>query len=117
MRMRRIVHLSDLHFGRVDDRLPRALLDAVGAASPDLVVISGDMTQRARVEEFEAARAFLAELPQPQLVVPGNHDIPLYDVFRRTLRPLNRFRRYISSDIEPGYFDGEIAVAGISTAR
>ena len=115
--MRTIVHLSDLHFGRVDPRIPPALLAAVTAAQPDLVVVSGDFTQRARVQEFKEAARFVASLPQPRLLVPGNHDVPLYDLMRRWLAPLGRYRRYITQDLAPFYADTEIAVLGINTAR
>jgi 3',5'-cyclic AMP phosphodiesterase CpdA len=115
--MRTLVHLSDLHFGRVDPRILPALLAAVAAAEPDLVVISGDFTQRARVRDFKDAACFLAKLPLPQLLVPGNHDVPLYDLMRRWLAPLGRYRRYITDDLAPFYADEEIAVLGINTAR
>jgi 3',5'-cyclic AMP phosphodiesterase CpdA len=114
---RTIVHLSDLHFGRVDGAIPPALLRAVAELAPDLVVVSGDLTQRARIKEFKAAADFLAALPAPSLVVPGNHDVPLYNLVRRWLSPLDRFRRYITSDLTPFYEDSEIAVLGVNTAR
>ena len=79
--------------------------------------MSGDLTQRARSEQFEAARAFLNRLPEPQIIVPGNHDVPLYDVITRFTRPLARYRRYITDDLEPWFIDDEIAVVGINTAR
>ena len=115
--MRTIVHLSDLHFGRVDAALLDPLVDAVITARPDLVAVSGDLTQRARNVQFREARAFLDRLPTPQIVVPGNHDIPLYDVLRRFAAPLRRFRRHISGDLAPFYRDDMMAVIGINTAR
>lgn len=115
--MRTLVHLSDLHFGRVDATLVEPLLDAVAAIGPDLVVVSGDLTQRAKVHEFEQARTFLDRLPAPRIVVPGNHDVPLYRIWERFLSPLGKYRRYIESDLEPSFVDGEIAVLGINTAR
>ena len=115
--MRTLVHLSDLHFGRVDPQVLSPLLVAVTAARPDLVVVSGDFTQRARGREFRDAARFLAQLPQPQLLVPGNHDVPLYNVMRRWLTPLHRYRRYITDDLAPFYADAELAVLGINTAR
>lgn len=115
--MRTIVHLSDIHFGTVDPLTVEPLIQAVHEVAPDLVVISGDLTQRARASQFRDARDFLARLPSPQVVVPGNHDIPLYDVFSRFLRPLDNYRRYISDDLEPTYVDEEILVLGINTAR
>ena len=115
--MRTIVHLSDLHFGRVDQALIVPLKLLVHQLAPDVVVVSGDLTQRARGEEFLAARAFLDSLPKPRLVVPGNHDIPLYNVAGRFFSPLVRYRRYITADLAPEYVDDEIAVLGINTAR
>ena len=111
--MRTIIHLSDLHFGRV----AQPLLDFVHAARPDLVVVSGDLTQRARPVEFLAARAFLDQLPGPLQVVPGNHDIPLYNLAVRFTRPLQKYRRYVCPDLSPFFLDAEIAVAGLNTAR
>jgi 3',5'-cyclic AMP phosphodiesterase CpdA len=115
--MRTIVHLSDLHFGRVDPALLAPLHAAVHALHPDVVVVSGDLTQRARRAQFEAARDFLQQLPAPRIVVPGNHDVPLYDVARRFLAPLARFRRYIEPDPAPWFADEGIAVLGINSAR
>ena len=115
--MRTIVHLSDLHFGRVDDALLAPLRELVERIGPDVVVVSGDLTQRAKSEEFEQARAYLDTLPGPQIIVPGNHDISLYNVFRRFVQPLKRYKRYISDDLEPSFVDSEIAVIGVNTAR
>ena len=115
--MRTIAHLSDLHFGRLDHATLPALIAAVDAAKPDVVVVSGDLTQRARRQEFEDARKFLGDLPSPQIVMPGNHDVPLYNVVARALRPLARYHQYISDDREPFYGDDEIAVLGVNTAR
>jgi 3',5'-cyclic AMP phosphodiesterase CpdA len=115
--MRTIVHLSDLHFGRVDQQLLTPLRELVERLAPDVVVVSGDLTQRARSDEFQAARAFLDSLPGPQIVVPGNHDVPLYNVFSRFLMPLVKYRRHITNELDPMYRDDEIAVLGINTAR
>ena len=115
--MRVLVHLSDLHFGRLDEAVLPALRAAVVAAAPNLVAISGDFTQRARRSEFEAARAFIDTLPTPRLVVPGNHDVPLWNVANRFLMPLARYRRFIARDLEPEYVDEEMVVAGVNTAR
>lgn len=115
--MRTLVHLSDLHFGRVDASLLAPLRAAVESAKPDLLVVSGDLTQRARRAQFAQAAAFLDTLPRPQLVVPGNHDVPFYDVARRFLAPLKRFRRSIEADEFPYYEDAEIAAVGLNTAR
>ena len=115
--MRIIVHLSDLHFGRIDVTILAALAAALAQARPDLLVVSGDLTQRARVGEFQDARRFLDELPYPRLVVPGNHDIPLYNLLARWLDPFGRFRQYIDPALEPLFADAEMAVAGVTTVR
>jgi len=115
--MRTLIHLSDLHFGRVDPRIVTPLLDFIRATSPDLVAISGDLTQRARTPEFQSARRFLDAISFPQIVVPGNHDVPLYNLFSRFLRKLNRYQCFINADLEPFYRDSEIAVSGVNTVR
>ena len=115
--MRAIVHLSDIHFGRVHQQVIAPMVEAIRQIAPDLVAVSGDLTQRARVHQFRDARAFLDRLPMPQIVVPGNHDIPLHNVAARFLQPLRLFRRYITDDLRPFYGDGEIAVLGVNTAR
>lgn len=115
--MRTLVHLSDLHFGCVDAALLAPLRAHIEHIMPDMVVVSGDLTQRAKAAEFEAARAYLDSLPGPQIVVPGNHDISLYNVFRRFVQPLKRYKRYITDDLDPIHVDDEIAVLGINTAR
>ena len=115
--MRTLAHLSDPHFGRLERATVQALIATVTAARPDIVVVSGDLTQRAKKREFQEAREFLESLPSPQIVVPGNHDVPLYNVFARTLMPLRNYQRYISKDLEPFYSDDEIAIVGINTAR
>jgi predicted MPP superfamily phosphohydrolase len=115
--VRIVAHLSDLHFGRVDTAVLEPLRRRLIELSPDVVVISGDLTQRARAQQFREARAYLDTLPKPQVVVPGNHDVPLYNVLARFLRPLAGYRRIISDDLEPSFVDEEIAVLGINTAR
>lgn len=116
-RVRTIVHLSDLHFGRIDPALIEPCLAVVHSVRPDLTVISGDLTQRARASQFRQAGEFLQRLPGPRIVVPGNHDVPLHNVFARFLLPFAGYRRYISNDLEPLYQDDELAVVSINTAR
>jgi 3',5'-cyclic AMP phosphodiesterase CpdA len=118
--MARIVHLSDLHFGAHDERLVEAVQQEVDQLKPDLVVISGDFTQRARTEQFREACAFLETLRDrghEVLGVPGNHDVPLYDVLRRFLSPLARYRRFIDETLCPFVELPGVAVLGINTAR
>lgn len=115
--MRTIAHISDLHFGREDARVVEAVLEDLAEGRPHLVVVSGDLTQRARRREFLAARAFLDRLPAPVLVVPGNHDIPLFDLPRRFFRPLERYRRMVTDELLPLFHEEEMAVLGVNTAR
>jgi 3',5'-cyclic AMP phosphodiesterase CpdA len=114
--MRTVVHLSDLHFGRVDDAILSPLINTVHEIGPDVVVVSGDLTQRARTHELKAARRFLDALPSPQIVVPGNHDVPFHDL-TRLFSPLSRYRRYVHVDPEPFFLDDELAIVGLNTAR
>ncbi len=115
--MRTLVHLSDLHFGRADRVIADALLQHIRVTRPDLVAVSGDFTQRARRWQFRQARAFLDALLPPHVVVPGNHDVPLYNVAARFLDPLGGYRRFISRDLAPRYVDGEVLVLGANTTR
>jgi 3',5'-cyclic AMP phosphodiesterase CpdA len=115
--MRTIVHLSDVHFGRVDPAIVPPLVETIRALVPDLIAVSGDLTQRARRAQFRAARAFLEQLPSPQLVVPGNHDVPLFNLPARFLDPFGGYRRYISRDLEPVFEDDEMIAVGLNSAR
>jgi 3',5'-cyclic AMP phosphodiesterase CpdA len=116
----RIAHLSDVHFGANDPKIVRATEAWLQEQQPDLVIVSGDFTQRARVAQFEEAAAWLNRLRAAGhkiLAVPGNHDVPLYDVVRRFAAPLHRYRKYISSDLCPWFESESVAVLGINTAR
>ena len=118
--MAKLLHLSDLHFGAHDPVLVDAVEQRIDAEKPDLIVISGDFTQRARIEQFEEACAFLGRIRDKGhevLAVPGNHDVPLYDVLRRFLSPLTRYKRYIDETLCPFIEIGGVAVLGINTAR
>lgn len=118
--MTRLIHLSDLHFGAHDPELVDAVERKVDEVDPDLVVISGDFTQRARTEQFQEACRFLQRLRDSGhdvLAVPGNHDVPLYDVLRRFLSPLTRYTRYIDDTLCPMMEIPGAVVLGINTAR
>jgi 3',5'-cyclic AMP phosphodiesterase CpdA len=118
--MPRLVHLSDLHFGAHDECLVESVESRIDELKPDLVVISGDFTQRAKTEQFREACQFLERLQHSGhevLGVPGNHDVPLYDVLRRFLSPLARYRRFIDENLCPFVELPGIAVLGINTAR
>ena len=118
--MARLIHLSDLHFGAHDPELVEAVESRVKESQPDLVVVSGDLTQRARTEQFQEACRFLERLRESGydvLAVPGNHDVPLYDVLRRFLSPLTRYMRYIDDTLCPLQEIPGVTVLGINTAR
>jgi len=117
--MRTLAHCSDLHFGRHDPAIASALLESLNVSRPHLVIISGDLTQRARGSQFLSARRFLDQIQAPKLVVPGNHDIPLFNIVGRLLAPFSNFKRYISQSVEHQQFfsDDEIAVLGLNTVR
>lgn len=107
----RIAHLSDTHFGTEVAPVRDALLEELRADAPDLLVVTGDITQRARRAQFARARSFLEALgPVPRVCLPGNHDLPLFDLFTRFTRPYARFRRYISPGLEPEYVDDRVAL-------
>jgi 3',5'-cyclic AMP phosphodiesterase CpdA len=103
--------------GRLDPQVLSRLIEAIGAAGSDLVVVSGDFTQRATEGQFRSARAFLDAIDPPTLCIPGNHDVPLWNVAARFLTPLTRYRRHISRDLSPEFHDEEMIVIGMNTAR
>lgn len=94
--MRRISHISDLHFGSTDSAVVDALLRDLNDDAPDLIVVSGDFTMAARNREFKEARDFLARLGGQWIAVPGNHDIPPYQLLQRLVVPFGRYRRFVA---------------------
>jgi 3',5'-cyclic AMP phosphodiesterase CpdA len=118
--MARIAHLSDVHFGCHDPKVVDGANAWLQEQQPDLIIISGDFTQRARIEQFRQASTWLNRLRSagwPVLAVPGNHDVPLYDLVTRFAAPLHRYKKYISNDLCPWFENDEVAVLGINTAR
>lgn len=103
--------------GRIDEQVIAPLVTTVRNTGPDLVVISGDFTQRATIAEFRKARAFLDAIENRTLCIPGNHDVPLWNIAARFLAPLDRYKRYITSNLAPEYEDEEVIVLGVNTAR
>ena len=101
--MSKILHISDLHFGApYVEEAGEALQRIVPTLDPDAIVVSGDLSQRAKGSEFEEARRFLDRLPQvPMLVIPGNHDVPLYRVAERFLSPHKNYCEVITPDLKP----------------
>lgn len=112
-----IAHISDLHFGRVNWAIVPELLAELETLKPYLIIISGDMVQRPSHRQFREARAFLEALVSPYLVVPGNHDIPVYNLVKRFARPFHRYQHYICQQLDPHYIDDSLVIVGINTAR
>ncbi|EPX86812.1 metallophosphoesterase family protein [Salipiger mucosus] len=115
--MKRVAHVSDLHFGRTDHALRHALIEAVNAAKPDLVAVTGDFTQRARRRQYSAARAFLERIEAPWMAVPGNHDISLDNLWQRFFRPWRRYREFICDDLCPVHVQDGLVVVGLNTVN
>lgn len=115
--MRTILHISDLHFGRTDPTRVSAIHRFVMERRPDVIAVSGDLTQRARKREFAAAREFINSLPAPHVVIPGNHDVPLHNVFTRLLAPFAKYHEHFHEDLEPEYVDDELLICGLNSAR
>ena len=112
-----LLHVSDPHFGTEQPTVVNALTDLARQQRPHLVVLSGDITQRARPAQFHAARAFTDRLGAPVLAVPGNHDIPLFDVWARWRHPYARYTAAFGTDLEPVHRSPEMLVVGVNTTR
>ncbi len=113
-----ILHLSDPHFGTERAAVAEALVKLVHAQSPQLAILSGDITQRARTQEFQAARTFMARLNIPSLLaIPGNHDIPLFNLAARLFWPYARYTHAFGSELEPVYETPELLAIGVNTTR
>lgn len=115
--MRRVVHISDLHFGNNDSSLLTPLSEVIQSLDPHVLVISGDLVEHATTQEFKDARAFIDQLPKPQIIVPGNHDLAFYNFFRRSLVGLATYRQLITANTSPEYHDEEIVILGANTSR
>jgi 3',5'-cyclic AMP phosphodiesterase CpdA len=93
------------------------VLRLIEARQPEVVVLSGDLTQRAKPEQFRQARAFVDRMPVPVVVVPGNHDVPLYRVWERVFSPYGAYRRHFADELEPVYQGESLAIVGLNTAH
>lgn len=115
--MRQLLHISDIHYG--PHHLPEVaegVLALIEEKSPDMVVVSGDLTHRAKPSQFRQARQFVDRISVPTLVVPGNHDVPMYRFWERILSPYGAYRQHFASDLEPEYEDDAMVVLGLNTA-
>ena len=116
--MRRLLHISDVHFGPPHlHELSASIVDLVEARRPDLVVVSGDLTQRAKPTQFQDARRFVDSFPVPSITVPGNHDVPLFRFWERLFVPFGAYRSNFAENLEPIFEDDEMLVVGINTAH
>lgn len=116
--MTRIVQISDTHFGTEVPEVVEALLALTQAHPPDLLVLSGDITQRARPREFAAARAFVGRIDPPHLLaLPGNHDIPLFNLVLRVFAPYAHYTESFGDDLEPSFESDDLLVLGVNTTR
>lgn len=113
--MTKLVHLSDLHFGKDRPDLLGPLVDYVNDLNADLIAISGDLTQRAREEQFREAHDFITRIEAPVLTVPGNHDVSLHRPFRRFFMPWRYYKRWISKDLTPTFENEHMVVVGINS--
>jgi len=112
-----LLQISDTHFGTEQPPVLEALVALAAQQRPDLVVLSGDITQRARPTQFRAAKAFVDRLGAPVLVVPGNHDIALFDLWSRLTRPYARYARAFGANLEPVHASPDLLVIGVNTTR
>lgn len=115
--MRRLAHISDLHFGCTDPVVVEGLVAELNDDRPDLIIASGDFTMAGRRTEYAEAQTFLCRLPRPWIGVPGNHDISPYHLMQRFVRPFSRYRRFVAAETEPVFQDGEIGVVCLNTVR
>ena len=116
--MARIVHFSDVHFGVEHVEACAAALVWARESRPDLVLVTGDVTQKGYRREFAAAAAWLAQMPEPVFVVPGNHDTPYWDPFARLFAPWRRYERMIGHPAVDHEFETrDLKVRGVNTAR
>ncbi|WP_299880362.1 metallophosphoesterase [uncultured Cocleimonas sp.] len=115
--MNTFIHISDLHYGREIANLEDKLVKQLDNLKPDLIIISGDITQRATKQEFIKAKAFLNRLKFPYILIPGNHDLPVFRVLERFFNPWKNWCKYISTELEPLIEGDGYTAVGINTAR
>ncbi|MFP4383254.1 MAG: metallophosphoesterase family protein [Spirochaetia bacterium] len=115
--MIKAAHVSDLHFSKVYPEAERALQKELTAGNYRLIIISGDITQRAFAGQFRRAAHFIRDLHMPVLVIPGNHDITNINLIRRIINPFKYYKRYISEDLDQVYEDDDILAVGINSAK
>ncbi len=113
----KIVHISDLHFGMHHEHIATAFLEDLAILKPEIIIISGDLTHRARDEQYVALEKFLSQIKSPIITVPGNHDIPFYNAVARTFYPFSSYRNYRSPQLEPTMYNELISIFGANTVN
>lgn len=115
--MTRVLQMSDPHFGTEQPQVVDALHRFIDSCAPDVLLLSGDITQRARRSQFDAAQRFLDRVTCPVLAIPGNHDIPLFNLFARFFNPYGNFRRTFGEHLEPEFSNPDVLIIGVNTTR
>lgn len=113
-----LLHISDTHFGTEDPPVVLALQAFAKELRADALIFSGDITQRARPAQFKAARDFCDSLRIPKmLALPGNHDIPLYNLLARVAMPYRGYEKAFGGELEPVMQLPDAIVIGVNTTR
>lgn len=115
--MIRLLQISDPHFGTEKPKVLEAAIELARTQSPDLIILSGDITQRARRSQFDQAHRFTRQLQKPVLAVPGNHDIPLFNLYARLFNPYGNYQSVFGQTLEPEFENSQLLVIGVNTTR
>lgn len=115
--MTRLAHISDIHFGAVDQTAARNLQAQINELAVDGIIVTGDLTQAGRKREFIDASAYLSGFSPPTIVVPGNHDVPVYNLGQRFVDPWRRYRTHIHDNLCPSDTFADAFVMGLNSAR
>lgn len=113
----KIIHISDLHFGYHREDLITVFLQEMEIYQPDMIIISGDLTHRAKHHQYQQFSAFLKKLPGHICVVPGNHDIPLHNVWMRYLFPFKKYERYVSQNLNVAFNNDHMRLLGVNSTN
>lgn len=111
----RIIQISDLHFGMHNADIIQPFLIDLQQLKPELIIISGDLTQRGKSEQYLLLQQFLQQLPVPYLAVPGNHDIPLYNLVARATSPFKHYKKYVSPQLGSSFINSEVNILGVNS--
>lgn len=113
----KIVHISDLHFGMHHEFIIQYFLDDISEIKPDIIIISGDITQRAKDEQYQMFQVFLKKLQGEVFIVPGNHDIPLHNFFARIFNPFEKYQTYISPELTAQFSNNSLRILGVNSVN